>query len=64
MKGLNPVFWIKQQDDYRETLNAVLDGDIKETIEDAQKWAQKIIMHPIDKVHDRLWGEVKQIANK
>ncbi len=64
MKGLNPVFWIKQQDDYRETLNAVLDGDIKETIEDAQKWAQKIIMHPIDQVLDRLWGEVKQIANK
>ncbi len=60
--GLKPIYWINSPDDYKQVINDLLTGNLKDTIEQAKLWAQKVILHPVNKVNDRIWNELSCIV--
>lgn len=62
MNGLNPVFWINEKSDLQQALTKAAKDDMAAVIADAHKWAEKIILHPIEDVHKRMWQEITAIA--
>ena len=60
--GLNPVFWIAKVPEYQAVLHAIKTGNTEKVLHDAHLWAQRVMMHPVDKVHERMWGEIKNIT--
>ena len=63
-EGLNPVFWIKQVSDYQEVLKKVDLEQYQSVLDQAHLWAERIILHPIEEVHHRMWKEIVDIASK
>jgi hypothetical protein len=60
--GLNPVFWITEVPQYQGVLEAVRAGNTEKVLHDARLWAQRVMLHPVDKVHERMWLEIKKIT--
>jgi len=59
-KGLNPVFWINDLSDYKQVFTKVLNGNYKEILNDAKRWSEVVILHPVDKVMYRMIEEIKK----
>ena len=59
--GLNPVFWINKLSDYQDVLMHIDKNDYLNILDQAHLWAQRIILHPIDQVHKRIWLQIEDI---
>ena len=60
--NLKPIYWILDKNEFQSVFRKVLDKSDPKTIQDAKKWAQIVIQHPIDQVNERMWGEIRKIT--
>ncbi len=63
-EGLTPVFWINKVPDYQQVLHKVDVGDCATVLDQAHLWAERIILHPIENVHQRMWKEIVAVTAK
>ncbi|WP_245828730.1 glycosyltransferase family 28 protein [Salegentibacter holothuriorum] len=62
MPSKNSVFWINDEKEIKEKISQVLNGDVSQIINDANKWFQRINSSPAENASQRIWGFLDKIS--
>lgn len=64
MPTKNAVFWLDSPDEIAEKIEKMLTKDLKDTVDAAKNWFEKINQHPPEKASERIWKAIEKISNK
>lgn len=64
MPNKNSAVWLDSRDGIAGKIEEMLHHECGETVENAQKWFEKINQHPPEKASERIWDAIEKIINK
>jgi len=61
MPDKNSVYWLTEPDAFSEIFENILVSNNKDVLENAQKWFEKINLHPANKASERIWNAIEKV---
>ena len=61
MPDKNSVYWLTKPDTFPEIFENILETNNKDVLENAQKWFEKINLHPANKASERIWNAIEKV---
>lgn len=61
MPDKNSVYWLTEPEAFSEIFENILESNNKDVLENAQKWFEKINLHPANKASERIWNAIEKV---
>ena len=61
MPSKDSVFWINSPEGIQLKIEKMMSDKRNEVIKNAQKWFEKINLHPAEKASERIWDAIEKI---
>jgi len=63
MPSREAVGWVKSKQELKLRVKELL-VEPQPVVAEAQKWLERINMHPVEKASERIWEKIEQIIDK